>query len=124
MAAPICQRDLSSGLQQPAVPLRNAMLGSPCIDGTLADTDPATPGPQYSCEVVSATDRGTPAEIDTALPRCTPEDATATNPRCWRLALDPATCASSDHRRLAIEGAAALSPGAHVIAKCTILAPP
>lgn len=118
--ASICQPDLSGGLQQIVVPMRNAMLGSPCIDGTLADVDAVTPGPQYACEV-SVTGQGSPPG-DTALPRCTPEDATATNPPCWRLAIDPASCASADHARIEIEGMATLAASAHVMATCSIYA--
>ncbi len=116
-SASICQSDLSGGLQSIVVPLRNAMLGSPCIDGTLADTDPATPGAQHTCVVAAVV----PSQVDTPLPRCTPDDATATNLPCWRLATDPATCVRGDHVLIKIEGAGMLPASAHVTANCTIL---
>jgi hypothetical protein len=109
----ICQTDLT--LQHVLVPVRNAMLGSPCIDGALADVDPATPGDQHGCEVTLVTDHEAP------LPRCAPEDGTATNPPCWRLAADPMTCARGDHTRLEIEGMATLPATAHVLATCPVL---
>ncbi|MEO7731107.1 MAG: hypothetical protein ABIY55_09060 [Kofleriaceae bacterium] len=122
-SASICQQDLSSGLQRFLVPVRNAMLGSPCIDGTLADLDPTTPGVQHLCQVTAVTGRGTPAETDTNLPSCTPDDGTATNKPCWRLVSDPTTCARGAHELLEIEGASTLPVDAHVTATCTIEVP-
>jgi hypothetical protein len=54
------------------------------------------------------------------LPRCTPEDASATNQPCWHLELDPVTCPNSDHLMLEVEGQAMLRSDAHVIASCVI----
>jgi len=64
------------------------------------------------------TNRGTPAQSETALPKCTPEDSSATNPPCWHFATDAANCPNSDHITLKIEGQGMLVGDAHVIASC------
>jgi len=80
------------------------IVGDPCIEGTLADVDPKAPGPQYDCQVSAVTGRGTPAESQTVLPRCIPEDPSAGNQPCWHLVTDPVSCPNSDHPSLTIEG--------------------
>jgi hypothetical protein len=117
--APICQQDLSGGLAQFGSLVRTA-LGDPCIAGTLADTDPRTPGPQYECDVEVTEPRQTRR---TALPRCSTDDATAGNRPCWHIALDAASCPAGDHLGVKIEGLDTLSATAHVIASCTIVPP-
>jgi hypothetical protein len=118
--APICQQDLSGGLQQIADLLKAIILGDPCIEGTLADLDPKTPGQQVGCDVSVVTGRGSPSESTAALARCTPEDSSASNPPCWRLATDAMTCPNSDHVGLKVEGLATLPGDAHVIASCSV----
>ncbi len=118
--APICQQDLSGGLQQIGDLLKTLIVGDPCIEGTLADVDPTTPGPQSDCQVSAVTGRGSLAEYDQVLPRCTPEDSSATNQPCWHLATDPANCPNGDHFSLKIEGQMTLPSDAHVIANCAI----
>lgn len=116
--APICQQDLSGGLQQIGELLKT-VIGDPCIEGKLADVDPTTPGAQYDCSV-SALDPANPAG-EKLLPKCTPEDASATNKPCWHLAVDTAKCLNNDHLTLKIEGQddrSLISADTHIIANC------
>ncbi len=117
--ASICQQDLSGGLQQIADLLKTLIVGDPCIEGTLADVDPKTPGLQDDCKVSAVTGRGSPAESQTVLPRCTPENSSAGNQPCWHLVTDPMSCPNSDHFLLKIEGQATLPSDAHVLASCS-----
>jgi len=109
---PICQRDLSSGLQQIGGLLKS-VIGDPCVEGTLIDVDPQSSGAQYECTVEVKTGATT-----TALPRCNPEDASATNQPCWRLVTDAAACPNSEHFLLKVEGQETLFLDAHVVASC------
>ena len=120
--SPICDRDLSSGLQQIGALLKTVFVGDPCIEGTLADVDLNTAGPQYNCTVSAITDRSAPTQSERVLPRCTPEDALATNQPCWHLATDAASCPNSDHLMLKIEGLGSLPRNTHVVADCTTAA--
>jgi hypothetical protein len=116
--APICQQDLSGGLQQIG-DLLKTVIGNPCIEGKLADVDPNAAGPQYDCSV-SALDPANPAG-EKLLPRCTPEDASATNKPCWHLELDTMKCPNSDHLALKIEGQddrSLVSADTHIVANC------
>jgi hypothetical protein len=115
--ASICQRDLSGGLQQIAELLK-AVIGDPCIEGKLADLDPETPGPQYSCSVSAVTTTGQATPEEKILPACTPDNASATNQPCWHLATDPRKCVASDHLLLTIEGQDSLSQDTHILANC------
>lgn len=113
--AHICQRDLSGGLQSIGDQL-NTALGAPCIQGKLADVEPATPGTQYDCTVTSVAVPG----VESPMPRCTPEDASATNKPCWHLTSNAAICPRNDHIALAIEGASALPTRDYVKLSCVI----
>jgi len=115
--APICQQDLSGSLQQIGELLRTA-IGDPCIEGKLSDVDPKAAGPQYDCAVSTVLNPATESEI--VMPRCTPEDGSATNAPCWHLVTDPASCPRSDHLLVKIEGEEMLPRDAHVVAKCAI----
>jgi hypothetical protein len=127
--APICQQDLSGGLQQIG-DLLKTVIGDPCIEGKLADVDQQTAGKQYDCSVSSVTNPGLATQKETIMPRCTPEDATATNQPCWHLVSDPAACpcsrpeqggvcpTNSEHYTLKIEGKDTLAKDTHVIANC------
>ncbi len=122
----ICQRDLSGGLQQIG-DLLKTVIGDPCIEGKLADVDPKTPGPQYECAVSYIKNPDDPAPQEFIMPKCTPEDATATNQPCWHLAPDAVNCAtaptqlSGDKLVLKIEGQNELKTqgtDVHVLANC------
>jgi hypothetical protein len=116
---PICNRDLSGALQQIGTLLKH-VIGNACIEGQLADVDPSTAGLQYDCSVSSVVNPNTPQQVKTTLPRCTPEDATASNKPCWHLGSDPALCIERDHLMLRIEGLDALPTRGHLIASCRV----
>ena len=114
----ICQSDLSGGLAQIG-DLLKSVIGDPCISGQLADADPKTPGVQYDCAVAAVQNVNQENEMQTILPKCTPEDSTATNQPCWHLADDPTNCSTTPtHKTLKIEGQATLPTETHVIANC------
>jgi len=114
--APICQRDLSGGLQQIGELLKT-VIGDPCIEGKLADADPDKPGPQYDCAVSAVTNRGLATQTQTVLPHCEPDSGAASNKPCWRIATDT-MCAAGDHLTLRIEGQDTLPQDTHVVANC------
>jgi hypothetical protein len=116
----ICQQDLSGGLTLIAQLLKT-VIGSPCIDGTLADVDPNTPGPQYDCSVSDITKYGKPDQKETVLPECnnltTP--ASSTNLPCWAIEMDTAKCMSGSHLKLNIERGGTTPPDdTHVVSYC------
>jgi len=115
----ICQQDLSGGLQLIAELLKS-VIGSPCIDGTLADVDKNTPGPQYDCSVSDVTNYGKANQQETVLPECdnlgTP--ASSTNKPCWAMETDTANCAAGQHLTLKVERSQAPPPETHVISYC------
>jgi hypothetical protein len=113
----ICQQDLSGGLQQIA-DLLKTVIGNPCVEGKLADVDPVTDGAQYDCSVSAVTNINTPQQAETILPKCTPEDATATNQPCWHLETDAMSCPTSDNFKLVIEGEDTLVQDTHIISNC------
>jgi hypothetical protein len=113
----ICQQDLSGGLQQIA-DLLKTVIGNPCVEGKLADVDPVTPGPQYDCSVSSVTNINTPQQAETILPKCTPEDDTATNQPCWHLVTDAMSCPTSDNFKLVFEGEDLLAQDTNIISNC------
>lgn len=115
--APICQRDLSGGLQQIGELLKT-VIGDPCIEGQLADADPTTPGPQYDCQVSSVTNRNKATQMETVLSKCEPDSGAAANKPCWRIATDDVLCKKNDHLVLRIEGQDTLPPDTHVVANC------
>lgn len=116
--ASICQADLSGGLQQIG-DLLKTVIGDPCIEGKLADTDPSTPALDYDCAVSSVTNPTTAARIETILARC-PDNGVgaATDPPCWHLLLDAPSCPNSDHYTLKIERQDTLPAETHVVANC------
>lgn len=119
--ATICQRDLSGGLQQVG-DLLKTVIGDPCIEGKLADVIPATPQLDYDCAVSSVLNPGTAQQQEKIMPRCTPENAMATNQPCWHLVPDPMNCKVNDptslHLSLKIEGKDMLAKDTHIIANC------
>jgi hypothetical protein len=115
--APICQRDLSGGLQQIGELLKT-VIGDPCIEGQLADVDPTTDGAQYDCQVSAVTNRNRPNQTEAVLPACMPDSAAATNQPCWRIAVDTALCKTKQSLVLRIEGQDSLPPDTHVLANC------
>jgi hypothetical protein len=114
----VCQQDLSGGLELIAQLLKS-VIGSPCIDGTLADVDANTAGPQYDCSVSDVTNFGKTNQMETVLPQCNNAgDPTAsTNKPCWAIETDP-MCATATHQTLKVERNQAPAPDTHVISYC------
>ncbi|MDB4955383.1 MAG: hypothetical protein JWO36_2952 [Myxococcales bacterium] len=122
----ICQSDLSGGLTLIAQLLKT-VLGSPCIDGNLADVDPNTPGPQYDCSVSDITKFGKPDQVEKVLPQCnnltTP--ASSTNLPCWAIEMDAVKCTSASHLILKVErGGTTPADDTHVVSYCVTTAGP
>jgi hypothetical protein len=115
----ICQQDLSGGLQLIAQLLK-LVIGSPCIDGTLADVDPNTAGNQYDCSVSDVTNYGKSDQNETVLPQCDksgPDAPNSTNKPCWAIEMDP-MCSSMSHLTLKVERSQMPAPDTHVISYC------
>lgn len=115
--APICQRDLSGGLQQIGELLKT-VIGDPCIEGQLADFDPDPNREVYDCQVSSVTNRNKPTQSEDVLPACMPDSGAAANKPCWRITTDAALCTKNQHLVLRIEGQDTLPSDSHVIANC------
>jgi hypothetical protein len=120
----ICQQDLSGGLTLIAQLLKT-VIGSPCIDGKLADVDPNTPGPQYDCSVSDVTKFGKPDQVEKVLPQCnnltTP--ASSSNIPCWAIETDPKCTSSFGMLTLKVErGGMTVADDTHVISYCVTVA--
>lgn len=117
----ICQQDLSGAMTEIATLLKT-VLGSPCVDGTLADADPNTPGVQYDCSVSDVTNFGLANQNEVVLPECndlTPgQEASSANKPCWAIETDPMNCAGGQHLTLKIERSVAPAPDTHVVSYC------
>ena len=116
----ICQQDLSGALTQIAQLLKT-VIGSPCIDGNLADVDPNTPGPQYDCSVSDVRNFGKANQTEEVLPQCNNIDnpAASTNKPCWSIQTDTMNCTGTDHHlTLKIERNEAPADDTHVISYC------
>lgn len=118
--APICQRDLSGGLQQIG-DLLKTVIGDPCIEGKLADVDPEKPGEQFDCSVSVVTNRGTATQAEVILPACPAPGGGA----CWHIEVDAVACpnlnlpmADRTHRVLKIDAQDTLPKDAHILANC------
>jgi hypothetical protein len=115
----ICQQDLSGGLTQIAQLLRT-VIGSPCIEGNLADVDPQTPGEQYDCSVSDVRNFGKANQTETVLPQCNNADtpASSTNKPCWSIVTDLMNCMTAPNLTLKIERNEAPAQDTHVISYC------
>jgi hypothetical protein len=113
----ICQQDLSGALTQIAQLLRT-VIGSPCIDGTLA-----TP---YDCSVSDIQKFGKPDQVEHVLPECdnTANPASSGNKPCWAIEMDPMNCTANSHLTLKIERSQAPPPDTHVVSYCVTQAGP
>ena len=94
------------------------MIGDPCIEGKLADVDPSTPEPDYECSVSSVTNPSLPTRMETIMARCPTGGGGPSDPPCWELVLDEASCPNSDHFTLKIERQDTLPADTHVVANC------
>jgi hypothetical protein len=115
----ICQQDLSGALTQIAQLLRT-VIGSPCIEGKLADVDPDTAGPQYDCSVSDVRNYGKANQTEEVLPACnnTATPASSTNKPCWSIQKDTMNCTAGDQLTLKIERNEAPAADTHVISYC------
>lgn len=84
----ICDEDLSDGLTVIAELLKE-VIGNPCIDGDLVDTNPTIDGEQYECVVKAVYNEGDSNEMSETLPPC------GGSTPCWQLVPDPMNCAGS-----------------------------
>jgi hypothetical protein len=89
--SPICQRDLSGGLQQIG-DLLKTVIGNPCIEGKLVDPDPANGQVDYDCSVSTVIDEGEGPTNEQILPQCTPATGSPSNAPCWRIVADATKC--------------------------------
>jgi hypothetical protein len=110
----ICQQDLSGSLTQIAQLLRT-VIGSPCIEGNLADVDPDTAGDQYDCSVSDVANYGKANQSETVLPQC--NDAKSNKP-CWEIIPDPMNCKEGSQLTLKIQRSEAPPGDTHVISYC------
>jgi hypothetical protein len=115
----ICQQDLSGALTQIAALLRT-VIGSPCIEGNLADVDPNTPGEQYDCSVSDVRNFGKANQTESVLPQCnnTGTPASSTNKPCWSIITDTMNCMTEPNLTLKIERNEAPAQDTHVISYC------
>jgi hypothetical protein len=120
---PICQKDLSGGLQQIG-DLLKTVIGDPCIEGKLQNFGTAA-APVYDCSVSSVTNPGTNNSVETIMAKCPATGALPSTP-CWHIVSDAAKCmATPDHLVLKIENDDSLkTPGTdvHVLANCVTTA--
>jgi hypothetical protein len=99
--ATICDDDLSDGLTQIGVLLRNKVINN-CFELPLLDSDPEAPGTQYDCAVTEV--RRHPNAPDEQL-RVLPACETGRIP-CWRIESDPLECGFTKidpHLKLVVE---------------------
>jgi hypothetical protein len=116
---PICQKDLSGGLQQIG-DLLKTVIGDPCIEGKLQNFGTAA-APVYDCSVSSVANPGTDNTAETIMAECPATGPLPSTP-CWHIITDNAKCAMTpDHLVLKIENDDQLkTPGTdvHVLANC------
>ena len=108
----ICQQDLSGALTQIAQLLRT-VIGSPCIDGRLAQP--------YDCSVSDVINEGKPNQQETVLPECnnTMNPSASTNTPCWAIETDPMCTSSYMNLTLKVErGGTTPAPDTHVVSYC------
>jgi hypothetical protein len=118
----ICQQDLSGALIQIAQLLKT-VIGSPCIDGNLADVDPNTAGDQYDCSVSDVRNFGKANQAEEVLPQCSnlTNTASSTNIPCWAIKSDPKCAGPGDDNDLTLfieRGGQTPAPDTHVISYC------
>ena len=113
----ICQQNLADGLTLIAQLLKT-VLGSPCIEGDLADVDPNTPGEQFDCSVSYVSNYGRPNQTETVLPECNAPGPQATNKPCWHIAVDAMKCSMAPNLALKTEDSMSPPPDTHTVAYC------
>jgi len=116
---PICQKDLSGGLQQIG-DLLKTVIGDPCIEGKLQNFGTQA-APVYDCSVSSVANPGTNNAVETIMAECPATGPLPSTP-CWHIVPDNVKCAMTpDHLVLKIENDDSLktpSTDVHVLANC------
>jgi hypothetical protein len=107
----ICEADPADGTLRIAELLRRAM-GSPCVDGQLADMDPVAPDLQVDCVVDELT-----VPTGRTIAPCAADAAARP---CWRLEADAAVCTSAQHLKLVVERDEAPDPKLVTRMSCVI----
>ena len=120
---PICQKDLSGGLQQIG-DLLKTVIGDPCIEGKLKNFG-TMDAPVYDCSVSSVANPGTNNAVETIMAECPTSGALPSTP-CWHIITDNMKCGMTpDHLVLKIENDDQLktpSTDIHVLANCVTTA--
>jgi len=88
--------DLRDALNQIAA-LFKKVVGTPCLEGTLADGDATAGGVQPDCRVSDVQDQGLETEVDTPIPPCD-----SSGPPCFRFVEDQ-TCETPTNVALEID---------------------
>jgi hypothetical protein len=114
----ICNENLDGALVVIANLLAE-VIGNPCLDGNLYDTDPATPGIQPECQVSDVRYPNTDYREETPLPSC---DVSGGATPCWHLEVNLETCRETPtHLELIVErGGADVPTGTHVQVRCVV----
>jgi hypothetical protein len=118
----ICNADLSDALVSIATLIKE-VIGDPCIQGNLKDSDPATATVEPDCVVSQVTDPGTSSETETPMAECTPSGAGShSNTPCWYFDVDNTQCAMTpSHLKLITDYGGASAPlNTHIKAQCVV----
>jgi hypothetical protein len=115
----ICTQDLSPALTQIAQLLRT-VIGSPCIEGNLADVDPETAGDQYDCSVSDVRNYGKANQQEEIINQCNNlnDPDASTNKPCWAIETDAVKCMTAPSLILNVIRNEAPAPDTHVISYC------
>ncbi len=115
----ICTPDLSPALTQIAQLLRT-VIGSPCIEGNLADVDPTTAGVQYDCSVSDVRNYGKANQTEEVLPQCNNlnDPDSSSNKPCWAIHPDATKCMTAPNLTLEVFRNEAPALDTHVISYC------
>jgi hypothetical protein len=115
----ICTPDLSPALTVIAQLLRT-VIGSPCIEGNLADADPQTAGIQYDCSVSDVRNYGKANQTEEVLRQCNnmTDPNSSTNKPCWAIHPDATKCMTAPNLTLEVFRTEAPALDTHVISYC------
>jgi hypothetical protein len=114
----ICNEDLSDALTVIAELLRK-VIGNPCLEGNLHDSDPNVDGVQPECTVSDVTNLGRDGQTEKILDTCNAEKS---NIPCYYFELNPDQCTGDDQPTkltLVVErGEGSVAPNTTVVARC------
>jgi len=118
----ICNTDLSDALVNIATLIKE-VIGDPCIQGNLKDSDPTTSTIEPDCVVSQVTNPGLATETETPMAECTPfGPGTHSNTPCWYFDVDNTQCATTpSHLKLITDYGGASAPlNTHIKAQCVV----